>query len=75
MVQIAQLNATSDQRNRPILVTGSAGLIGANFIRTWLDAEEAPVVNLYKLTYAENLDNLEGLPMRGLSLSTPTSAM
>lgn len=62
MVQIARLNATSDQRHRPILVTGGAGFIGANFIRAWLDAEEAPVVNLDKLTYAGNLDNLEGLP-------------
>jgi len=60
-MQIAQLNATNDQRNRPILVTGGAGFIGANFIRTWLDAEEGPVVNLDKLTYAGNLDNLGGL--------------
>jgi dTDP-glucose 4,6-dehydratase len=54
MVRIARLNATGSQRHRPILVTGGAGFIGANFIRAWLDAEKAPVVNLDKLTYAGN---------------------
>ncbi|HUK26190.1 MAG TPA: dTDP-glucose 4,6-dehydratase [Terriglobales bacterium] len=44
---------------QPILVTGGAGFIGANFIRQWLAAEEAPVINLDKLTYAGNLRNLE----------------
>jgi dTDP-glucose 4,6-dehydratase len=44
---------------RPILVTGGAGFIGANFILQWLKVEGTPVVNLDKLTYAGNLSNLE----------------
>ena len=43
-----------------ILVTGGAGFIGANFIRYWLSGTE-PVVNLDKLTYAGNPDNLSDL--------------
>lgn len=62
MAQISQLVSTDGNHKRPILVTGGAGFIGANFIRTWLDADDAPVVNLDKLTYAGNLDNLSGLP-------------
>lgn len=41
-----------------ILVTGGAGFIGSNFVRHWLDSEEAAIVNLDKLTYAGNLMNL-----------------
>jgi len=41
-----------------ILVTGGAGFIGANFVLDWLAAEGTPVVNLDKLTYAGNLQNL-----------------
>jgi len=44
-----------------ILVTGGAGLIGANFVHGWLAAEHSPVVNLDKLTYAGNPGNLAGL--------------
>ncbi|HEX4426332.1 MAG TPA: dTDP-glucose 4,6-dehydratase [Terriglobales bacterium] len=44
---------------KSILVTGGAGFIGSNFILQWLAAENAPVVNLDKLTYAGNLANLE----------------
>jgi len=44
-----------------ILVTGGAGFIGSNFVLQWLAAEKMPVVNLDKLTYAGNLDNLAGL--------------
>jgi dTDP-glucose 4,6-dehydratase len=44
-----------------ILVTGGAGFIGANFILDWLATEGTPVVNLDKLTYAGNLENLESL--------------
>ncbi len=44
-----------------ILVTGGAGFIGANFVLDWLAASDEPVLNLDKLTYAGNLDNLASL--------------
>ena len=44
-----------------ILVTGGAGFIGANFVLDWLAASAEPVVNLDKLTYAGNRDNLASL--------------
>jgi dTDP-glucose 4,6-dehydratase len=43
-----------------ILVTGGAGFIGSNFVLQWLTSEATPVVNLDKLTYAGNLENLQG---------------
>ena len=44
-----------------ILVTGGAGFIGANFILDWLREGDEPVLNLDKLTYAGNLENLAAL--------------
>ena len=44
-----------------ILVTGGAGFIGANFVLEWLAENEEPVLNLDKLTYAGNLENLAAL--------------
>jgi dTDP-glucose 4,6-dehydratase len=44
-----------------ILVTGGAGFIGANFVLDWLAQHDEPVVNLDKLTYAGNLENLASL--------------
>ena len=44
-----------------ILVTGGAGFIGANFVLDWLAAGGEPVVNLDKLTYAGNPENLASL--------------
>lgn len=41
-----------------ILVTGGAGFIGSNFILEWLNHESEKVINLDKLTYAGNLENL-----------------
>ena len=45
--------------NSLIFVTGGAGFIGSNFIHRWLAEKSMRVVNLYKLTYAGNLANLE----------------
>ena len=44
-----------------ILVTGGAGFIGANFVLDWLAEGDEPVVNLDKLTYAGNRENLAAL--------------
>jgi len=44
-----------------ILVTGGAGFIGSNFVMDWLAQSEEPVLNLDKLTYAGNLQNLASL--------------
>jgi dTDP-glucose 4,6-dehydratase len=44
-----------------ILVTGGAGFIGSNFVLDWLAGSDEPVVNLDKLTYAGNLQNLATL--------------
>ncbi|MDR7379136.1 dTDP-glucose 4,6-dehydratase [Rhodoferax ferrireducens] len=41
-----------------ILVTGGAGFIGANFVLDWVAQQGEPVVNLDKLTYAGNIENL-----------------
>jgi dTDP-glucose 4,6-dehydratase len=48
---------------RNLLITGGAGFIGANFVHHWLAASprEGRVVVLDALTYAGNIDNLEGL--------------
>lgn len=43
---------------RTILVTGGAGFIGSNFIHHLLSKYDYQVINLDKLTYAGNLDNL-----------------
>lgn len=42
-----------------ILVTGCAGFIGSNFVHVWLEACDETIVNLDKLTYAGNLQNLQ----------------
>jgi dTDP-glucose 4,6-dehydratase len=44
-----------------ILVTGGAGFIGSNFILDWVADTGEAVVNLDKLTYAGNLENLASL--------------
>ena len=44
-----------------ILVTGSAGFIGANFALDWLAQHDETVIGLDKLTYAGNLENLASL--------------
>ncbi|MBP6057562.1 MAG: dTDP-glucose 4,6-dehydratase [Nitrosomonas sp.] len=44
-----------------ILVTGGAGFIGSNFVLDWLAQSDETIVNLDKLTYAGNLQNLSSL--------------
>jgi len=44
-----------------IVVTGGAGFIGANFILDWLALNDEAVVNIDKLTYAGNLENLASI--------------
>ena len=45
-----------------ILVTGGAGFIGSNFIKYMLTKyNDIEITNYDKLTYAGNLDNLDGV--------------
>jgi dTDP-glucose 4,6-dehydratase len=44
-----------------ILVTGGAGFIGANFVHDWLAHYDESIINLDKLTYAGNPENLATL--------------
>ncbi len=44
-----------------LLVTGGAGFIGSNFILAHRSRKLARIINLDKLTYAGNLNNLESL--------------
>jgi len=49
-----------------ILVTGGAGFIGSNFIHYWLkNHPQDEIINLDKLTYAGNLDNLKDIKSAG----------
>ena len=44
-----------------ILVTGGAGFIGSNFVIDWLNQHDELIINIDKLTYAGNLNNLSSL--------------
>ncbi len=44
-----------------LLVTGSAGFIGANFVLDWFKGSTEPVLSLDALTYAGNIHNLDAL--------------
>jgi dTDP-glucose 4,6-dehydratase len=44
-----------------ILLTGGAGFIGSNFVLDWLAQSDETVINIDKLTYAGNLENLASL--------------
>src|SRR6266576_3078271 len=55
----SRLEPVTLRMQNTILVTGGAGFIGSNFILQRMQDESASVVNLDKLTYAGNLQNLE----------------
>jgi dTDP-glucose 4,6-dehydratase len=44
-----------------ILVTGGAGFIGSNFVLDWAKTEPAAIINLDRLTYAGNPENLSAI--------------
>jgi dTDP-glucose 4,6-dehydratase len=44
-----------------ILTTGGAGFIGSNFVLDWFLASDEALINLDKLTYAGNMENLASL--------------
>jgi dTDP-glucose 4,6-dehydratase len=48
---------------KKILVTGGAGFIGSNFVLDWCAQSLGVVVNLDKLSYAGNLQNLQAVRM------------
>ena len=53
---------TSGFHMKTILVTGGCGFIGSNFVRMELaEHPELTVINVDKLTYAGNLENLADL--------------
>lgn len=55
------MNFSTSFTTKPILVTGSAGFIGANFVLNYLARHSTPVISLDKLTYAGNRANLASL--------------
>ena len=50
--------------SQPVLVTGGAGFIGANFVLDWFETEPSPLINFDKLTYAGNLLSLTSIQSR-----------
>ena len=52
---------------RTYLVTGGAGFIGSNYIHYMFRkyGDEIQIINVDKLTYAGNLENLKSIESRG----------
>lgn len=47
---------------KTLLITGGAGFIGSNFVHHWVkEHPEDRIINLDALTYAGNLENLDGI--------------
>ncbi len=42
-----------------IIITGGSGFIGSNFINKWISSSDEPIINIDKLTYASESQNLE----------------
>jgi dTDP-glucose 4,6-dehydratase len=61
VASLANSNHEGEAMSNSILVTGGAGFIGSNFVLDWLAGGGGPVVNLDKLTYAGNLENLRSI--------------
>jgi dTDP-glucose 4,6-dehydratase len=58
---IISTSISGTEHSMTILVTGGAGFIGSNFVLDWLAKSDETVVNLDKLSYAGNLQNLSSL--------------
>lgn len=61
VASLTNSNHKGEAMSNSILVTGGAGFIGSNFVLDWLAGGGGPVVNLDKLTYAGNLENLRSV--------------
>lgn len=47
-----------EKNQKYVLLTGGAGFIGSNYVNLYSSEEDVHIVNLDKLTYAGNLDNI-----------------